>query len=415
MKLIYRLVPALALLISFPHKSGATTPDSKYSGKDIKEVLKKSYTAITGLQSLSYDVTHLSKSYTNNDTIMSHASCLLRCSPSVELHAMFTLNIQYDVNETKMVKYNGQYATIYYAKDGNAESTKINIDKEGFNWFNGTNIRDYVYNHIINSKDLKRVNNIIYKPFIESISMTDTLLSGLSCYHVVVKTKNSNRANAVKNSITEWTIDKNTYLPLAYCISGTFEDIDMYDQYTFHIKAVNPELSDTVFNGEITGLPAEPVAVIPVAATENTSNATRDADMTVLPIPIINDDTITLSKYKGKVVVLDFWYRTCLPCLQLMPDIDKLSGEYKKEDVLILGINDIDSKETVAKYFSYKGYHYLSSYKNEHNISSLANIKENPTTVIIGKQGEVVQKIIGYDRGSYKEIKRAIEKELKGN
>ena len=53
-------------------------------------------------------------------------------------------------------------------------------------------------------------------------------------------------------------------------------------------------------------------------------------------------DTHSLSKYKGKTVLLIFWATWCPDCLEELPDIERLYKEYqqeKNEDIVILGIN----------------------------------------------------------------------------
>lgn len=409
-------IALLMLMSSWPYLSEANQQQI-YTQKDITAVLKKAYTAIKSLQSLSYDITYSSKSYTSNDTFVSTATGLLKYDPSIKLGTKLALDIQYYSKVSKTVRYNGQYAAIHYTdSSGHVVNKLTDVNKEGINWFYGSSIQDYAYNHIFNPKELKRVYSILYRHFIKSISMTDTLLNDQPCYYIIIKAKNINRPNFEQNSITELIIDKSTYLPAVYSKKGTFEGIDLYDLYVIHFKSINMPINDAVFQGDINALPEEEhpaAAVAPVTPSENTSStAEPDIAMATLPIPTISGDTIVLSQYAGKVVVLDFWYRTCLPCLKLMPEINRLQEQYKDREVLILGINDIDDQESVREYFRLKGYTYSSSYKNGYNFSSFAKITQNPTTIIIGKDGKVAATSIGYGKKSFNELKKAIEKAL---
>ena len=49
--------------------------------------------------------------------------------------------------------------------------------------------------------------------------------------------------------------------------------------------------------------------------------------------------TVKLSTYRGKVVLLNFWYSTCFPCRKETPDLIALHGIYKDKGLAILGIN----------------------------------------------------------------------------
>ena len=53
------------------------------------------------------------------------------------------------------------------------------------------------------------------------------------------------------------------------------------------------------------------------------------------PVPDINLTTITgqkfqLKRMKGKVIVLNFWFTHCIPCIEELPALNKLVKAYKK-------------------------------------------------------------------------------------
>ena len=62
---------------------------------------------------------------------------------------------------------------------------------------------------------------------------------------------------------------------------------------------------------------------------------------------------VSLADLKGKVVLIDFWSTTCLPCLREMPELKKLYGKYKSQGLEIVGIN-LDSNQKVLQRFIQK-------------------------------------------------------------
>lgn len=125
-----------------------------------------------------------------------------------------------------------------------------------------------------------------------------------------------------------------------------------------------------------------------------------------------NGKTVQLSDLKGKVVLLDFWYRGCLPCLKATPDLMKLQEEFKN-DLVIIGINDRDDKEDVTDYYSYKKNNfYLSTYKTSNHISNNLKITAFPTFIIINQKGEVVKTEVGFNKSS---IRKSIKNLIKEN
>jgi thiol-disulfide isomerase/thioredoxin len=56
-----------------------------------------------------------------------------------------------------------------------------------------------------------------------------------------------------------------------------------------------------------------------------------------------------LADYRGKVVVLDFWFAGCGPCLDAIPKMIALAEEFKQEPVVILGINTDTGEEEARR------------------------------------------------------------------
>lgn len=47
---------------------------------------------------------------------------------------------------------------------------------------------------------------------------------------------------------------------------------------------------------------------------------------------------VSLSSFKGKTVILNFWSTTCPPCLAEMPSLENLHNQMGKKGVVVLGI-----------------------------------------------------------------------------
>lgn len=65
-------------------------------------------------------------------------------------------------------------------------------------------------------------------------------------------------------------------------------------------------------------------------------------------LPDMNGQRVKLSSYRGKVVVLNFWTKTCNPCLQEMPSIAVLAKTAKKRnDMVVLTVSTDDGPDAV--------------------------------------------------------------------
>lgn len=98
---------------------------------------------------------------------------------------------------------------------------------------------------------------------------------------------------------------------------------------------------------------------------------------------------VQLSKLKGKVVVVNFWFTACPPCLLEMPDMNQLVKSYAGKDVVFLGITFNDQK-TVVEFMKSHQFSYRIFPKSDEAIKAY-KIHNYPTHLIIGKDGTLKQ------------------------
>jgi len=123
--------------------------------------------------------------------------------------------------------------------------------------------------------------------------------------------------------------------------------------------------------------------------------------------------TYTLSSYRGKVVLINFWATTCKPCIEELPSLAALSERMKGRDFVVLAVSQ--DKEKALKKFLAKNPLPFPVLRDTHKEVSfdLYAVFALPTTVIVDKNGYVAERIYGpRDWGSEEEIEK-IEELLK--
>lgn len=154
-----------------------------------------------------------------------------------------------------------------------------------------------------------------------------------------------------------------------------------------------------------------------LVCTSSTAHAQSKKEVKSLPdleLKLQDNKTVNLSRLKGKVVLLDFWYRGCAPCIEAMPELIKLQEEFK--DVLvIIGINETDIQEDVVNFLKYKKTNYLSTYQTGSKMAKSLDIKIElyPTTLLYDRQGDLVKMDYGYSKSKMNSLRKAIKKAMK--
>lgn len=113
----------------------------------------------------------------------------------------------------------------------------------------------------------------------------------------------------------------------------------------------------------------------------------------------LEGEKITLSRYKGDVVVLNVWGSWCAPCRQEAPYLAKVAKSEKSKGVRFLGLNTRDPQTTAARAFEKDfGIDYPSIYDRDGKL--VLKFKGNlppqtvPSTLIIDRQGRIAVRML---------------------
>jgi len=158
-----------------------------------------------------------------------------------------------------------------------------------------------------------------------------------------------------------------------------------------------------------------PDAVSQAPDTSQAQDTSQAAQSKFKPAPdftlvSLKGDTIKLSDYKGKVVILDFWATWCPPCREEIPHFKKLFAEKSGAGLVIIGIVVNDDVSEVKKFVSKNGVNYPIVMGNAQVEKAYGGISAIPTTFLIGKDMTIRQSVVGYHELSF--FKKEVEKLL---
>ena len=109
-----------------------------------------------------------------------------------------------------------------------------------------------------------------------------------------------------------------------------------------------------------------------------------------------NGDSLSLSDYKGRVVIINFWATWCAPCREEIPGFIKLQEKYNGE-LAILGISvDQDGPRVVPPFMERYGINYPVLYADGEIIRNYGGISGVPTTFLLDRNLVVQRYYVGY-------------------
>jgi peroxiredoxin len=104
-----------------------------------------------------------------------------------------------------------------------------------------------------------------------------------------------------------------------------------------------------------------------------------------------NGKRLSLSDYKGKVVLLNFWATWCGPCKIEIPWFIEFEKEFQSRGFTVLGVSmDEDGWKVVNPYVAEHKINYPVVLGNEEVNQLYGGIEALPTTLLIGRDGKVV-------------------------
>ncbi|AHF97769.1 hypothetical protein DESACE_02625 [Desulfurella acetivorans A63] len=109
----------------------------------------------------------------------------------------------------------------------------------------------------------------------------------------------------------------------------------------------------------------------------------------------VNTGNINLLSLKGKVILINIFQTDCPVCQEEVPSLNKLYNYYKNnKNVKIIGISL--NSDGLNSFIDYYGIRYPVYTINQSNLSKLGGVAYTPTTILIDKNGNIIERFVGF-------------------
>ena len=158
--------------------------------------------------------------------------------------------------------------------------------------------------------------------------------------------------------------------------------------------------------------------------------AANSASAAFIPLPdtirdtkvqTIDGQSLKLSDYANKVVLVNIWATWCPPCNLEMPELIKLNNEYKSRGLVVLGLattyNEHQGQEYVKDFIRAKGINYRILWDDGTLTAPLVQTVHGPNSIpqsfVISRDGRIVKYFPGFSQYSTPTLMRqAVEQAL---
>jgi thiol-disulfide isomerase/thioredoxin len=130
-------------------------------------------------------------------------------------------------------------------------------------------------------------------------------------------------------------------------------------------------------------------------------------------LPQLDGAALTLSSYRSKVVLLDFWATWCVPCREEIPHFVDLQHKYGGQGLQIIGVSMDDSPDPVRPFAQQFQMNYPIVMGNAKIGEQYGGVLGLPIAFLLDRDGRIVKKHIGATAADVfeREITAVLQKE----
>ncbi len=131
------------------------------------------------------------------------------------------------------------------------------------------------------------------------------------------------------------------------------------------------------------------------SGSSNPESATVGQPAPDFKLQNLDGESVSLSDFKGKTVLVNFWASWCGPCRFEMPFLQGIYDEWSEQELVLLTVNVGESPAQAKDFMEELDLSFPVLLDTEEAVARMYSIAAIPTTFFIDKDGVIQKKIIG--------------------
>jgi peroxiredoxin len=379
------------------------------------EILKRSYDSCQAVQNGYYEMSNFMKYMSGPDTIEKSFITYFKKieNDSIFSSSFHTKQFQKDTFWQGLV-YTGNEFLRYY----NSDSSGIFMSKE--EW--GDEIQAIKHNYDFygpltssGSYPLPKDSFFIDDQYSFSY-IGEEYIKGRATYHVRMQEfpeyDRARFSNTLKREVHYW-IHQHDFIPVqyteAYDVEMQNDTMYQFEKMVLDTYSINTLKSDRILQASAVPDYIKMETYVPYEGPELLPNDTLAPEWT---LPDLDSNMIKLEDYQGELVLLDFFYKACYPCMKAIPALQSLHEKYGDQGFKLIGIDPYDSlEEGIAEFLEKRGVTYTVVLGGK-DVAKSYRVSGYPTVYLIDQEGKVVFTQVGYGDDTEKKLEEVIKDHL---
>jgi thiol-disulfide isomerase/thioredoxin len=110
-------------------------------------------------------------------------------------------------------------------------------------------------------------------------------------------------------------------------------------------------------------------------------------------------DPLDLARFRGKIVLVDFWASWCEPCRHSLPWLNAMQTKYRDRGLVVIGVNVDRERADADRFLRDVPAAFQIVYDPTGALASRYDLPGMPVSYVIGRNGDVVAHHIGFRSG----------------